>query len=358
VLLLSLGLIRGELAELLWGGFFSFLLAFVLVSRLVLQLRTRAFFGSSPSIQVYPPIPDEGQPAVLIWKTSRAPSSLPLFFWTLQVSGTHSQGRSFCLETNLTTAGEATLEAQFLRGKYRLSVRVILRDALGLCKWSGVLDESRRLVVRPRPGTPPGVSLPESRRGGQRAILARRQRGTDLLETRPYVPGDDFRRMNWRLWAHTGTPFVRLPDEVPPPSGVTVFALDTSVPAGVTGSLGEHWLDLRFAALLGILRQRQLEGQPWRLVLPSHPEIPFAGFGDESALERAQLALAGLTPGPPEFLHYRLGKFILVSGPGCPGLETLTLLARAEGSTPRPLIVTGPANPPPKAVRWWLRRQE
>jgi hypothetical protein len=39
----------------------------------------------------------------------------------------------------------------------------------------------------------------------------------DLIEQRPYIPGDDPRRINWKLYGHSGGLFIREEDKEPPP---------------------------------------------------------------------------------------------------------------------------------------------
>ncbi len=56
-------------------------------------------------------------------------------------------------------------------------------------------------------------------------------RNTEFIESRPYVPGDDPRRIHWTHYAHTGELFVRQGEEVPPPAGTCRIVLDASAAA-------------------------------------------------------------------------------------------------------------------------------
>ncbi|MDR0527490.1 MAG: DUF58 domain-containing protein, partial [Spirochaetaceae bacterium] len=73
-----------------------------------------------------------------------------------------------------------------------------------------------RLLVQPEFKTlfnfSPAFSGGSRRRTEQRVIKT-----DDLIEQRPYVPGDDPRRINWKLLSHAGGLFVREEEREPPP---------------------------------------------------------------------------------------------------------------------------------------------
>ena len=90
--------------------------------------------------------------------------------------------------------------------------------------------------ARPGPGPVPGAILRAldvviGRKvegllaGDYRSAL--RGEGTELAQVRPYVAGDDVRRMDWNVTARTGEPHVR--DELAERVLVTWLVLDTSV---------------------------------------------------------------------------------------------------------------------------------
>jgi len=49
----------------------------------------------------------------------------------------------------------------------------------------------------------------------------------NLIEHRPYVPGDDPRRINWKLYGHGGELFVREGEREPPPNSNILLFIDT-----------------------------------------------------------------------------------------------------------------------------------
>lgn len=76
---------------------------------------------------------------------------------------------------------------------------------------------SGELIV---PAEPEGCALPSfpPGRSGQFAGKSTFRRSEELYETRQYLPGDDPRKINWKVYAHTGALAVREGELLPPPS--------------------------------------------------------------------------------------------------------------------------------------------
>jgi hypothetical protein len=49
----------------------------------------------------------------------------------------------------------------------------------------------------------------------------------ELIDHRPYIPGDDPRRINWKLYGHAGDLFVREGEPEPPPHSRLLILIDT-----------------------------------------------------------------------------------------------------------------------------------
>jgi len=84
-----------------------------------------------------------------------------------------------------------------------------------------------RLLVSPDAGAEP---LPVRARGGEanRQETSPTLERTDyLIDHRPYVPGDDPRRINWKLYSHGGELIVRQGEREPPPSSSMTILIDT-----------------------------------------------------------------------------------------------------------------------------------
>lgn len=81
-----------------------------------------------------------------------------------------------------------------------------------------------------------------------------RERSDNLVEARPYHPGDDTRRINWKAYAHSETLFVRIGEEIPPPS----FSADIIV--DIRGLDRFSDLDRLVSAALGVAEELEARG--------------------------------------------------------------------------------------------------
>jgi uncharacterized protein (DUF58 family) len=89
-----------------------------------------------------------------------------------------------------------------------------------------------RLLAVPVPAEEP-LSLPIRSGGEEQRSEPRFRRTDDLTDHRPYIPGDDPRRINWKLYGHAGDLFVREGEPEPPPHSRLVILLDTQADPGL-----------------------------------------------------------------------------------------------------------------------------
>jgi uncharacterized protein (DUF58 family) len=122
----------------------------------------------------------------------------------------------------------------------------IIADCLGFFRVVLPLprEESPRLLAQPAPAA---ESIPVYVRSGGNVqrIEPRFRRTDDLTDHRPYIPGDDPRRINWKLYGHGGDLFVREGEPEPPPHSRLVILVDTQAdPALFTPETARLGVDL------------------------------------------------------------------------------------------------------------------
>ena len=118
------------------------------------------------------------------------------------------------------------------------------RFAFRLPSESGDSQANVRLLAKPSPaGEPPSVNA----RAGDSNLKPEfsLQRSDILIDHRPYVPGDDPRRINWKLYGHGGSLFVREGEREPPPHANLTILIDTEYDPSLYGkSEARHGIDL------------------------------------------------------------------------------------------------------------------
>jgi uncharacterized protein (DUF58 family) len=101
-------------------------------------------------------------------------------------------------------------------------------DALGFfCLSRRVFQEGEpRILAGPRQAEDP-VSLRIRSGGTEQRSNVHYQRTDNLIDHRPYIPGDDPRRINWKLYSHGESLFVREGEPEPPPHSRLLILVDT-----------------------------------------------------------------------------------------------------------------------------------
>jgi hypothetical protein len=118
-----------------------------------------------------------------------------------------------------------------LRGAYYSrgdELRVL--DAFHFFSFSWPLrrETEARLLVSPRP-LEEGLPVKPRSGGRERHSGVHYLRNDDLIDHRPYIPGDDPRRINWKLYSHgtSNALFVREGESEPPPHSRFLILVDT-----------------------------------------------------------------------------------------------------------------------------------
>ena len=119
-------------------------------------------------------------------------------------------------------------------------------DALGFFRFAWRIPHASgvRLLASPAAADEP---LPLNARAGEsnRQPDFSFQRTDNLIDHRPYVPGDDPRRINWKLYGHGGELFVREGEREPPPHSNIIILIDTEYdPLLYTACAARRGIDL------------------------------------------------------------------------------------------------------------------
>ncbi len=106
-------------------------------------------------------------------------------------------------------------------------------DLIGMFNFDRQIGETDELVVHPTPVTIPQVwTRVASLRAPERPRRRFRGEGSELYGTRPFVPGDDLRRVDWNATARRGQLIVREYERAEATDAAMVLDLDRSVHTG------------------------------------------------------------------------------------------------------------------------------
>jgi uncharacterized protein (DUF58 family) len=243
VLALGAGNLRKELALSLIGGTFLVILAYCFAGGLLLGVLHARRARLLSSRMANPHIP-AGKDAEIILNRDKAGAGrffrLPGILVRYEILLSTRDGRMVrCLFDPDGREGFSFPVPE--RGAYYgRTDRFFIGDILGLFRYSLLLsgdissqdetlrDESPRLLALPQAAAEPVLVSVES--GGDSQRQDNRYRRTDnLIDHRPYVPGDDPRRINWKLYGHAPSSeiFVREGEREPPPHSRLLILVET-----------------------------------------------------------------------------------------------------------------------------------
>jgi len=244
------GLLRTDLASLLWASGFLLICVYSLAANNLLRIVSRRYLCAHadsynlalPARGVFP-----GRPARASLKLKLSRFSLPGFSAGFFLRLTW-QNDSACLLRRALPPGESAHAIRFIppaRGEYagRFSL-LTFRDLPGLTASVITLPHNERLTVYPAltPGRTRGLKLEVE--GADIQYAPRKKQSDDLLEIRKYYPGDDVRRINWKVFARFRELYLRIGEETSLPRAKLLCIIDSTSSALVPGSLGHAYLDL------------------------------------------------------------------------------------------------------------------
>jgi uncharacterized protein (DUF58 family) len=217
------------------------------------------------------------------------------------------------------------------RGVYASTEAVFeVRDLLGFTAHRLTVPLRETLTVFPSLSPLPDTSTIMEQAEESAVYAPRRRRSEELLEARKYYPGDDVRRLNWKVFAHLNELFLRIGEEVPPPESRILFVLDCTanplVPRGVAADYLDRLVE-SCASLLVSLLGRRID------VMLSLPGVPACRSYTEESRPAVLAALADAwwteAEWKPELPGRRSLHVAVFSSPGSPGLKRI--VSRVKG---------------------------
>lgn len=303
-LLLALGLLRDELGIVVFAGGMLAVEAAVVSAALLGGFRLRAFAGRFAA-DIATPLVETGRP-VRVELSAPPVGLLPGFLLEHELRLSWSGGRRLSAASAVPAGERCAWELPAPeRGDYRADgSALVLRDLFGMTASRIVDRRPLRLIVLPAPA-PLRPDLP-ARRGGDRVAerSPHRIRSDELREVRPYVPGDDTRRLSWKHLAVHRELLVRVGEQVPPTRGEVHCRVHPEVPVGADPlAVGDALMEAVRAAAgeaerRGLLLTIELPGTATFVLPPRLGEPdPSRDAADDPAVLAAAAALAGFTAG-------------------------------------------------------------
>ncbi len=332
------GAIRADLAGLFWGSSFLLVPLYGIAAGSLLRLALRRRRDSQSGIlTVHLPssglAPGDEAAAHLRVELPRlfAPGLTVHFRLPLSWQGRRIDSIALRLSPGKTERDIPFRVRQ--RGVYRSEKAFLeIGDVLGFTAIRLPVPVRETLTVVPTLRGWDALRRPMEEGGDALTHLRRRRRADDMLEARKYFPGDDVRKLHWKLFAHLDRLFIRLGEETPPPDSRVLIILDTSANPIVPGQLADSYLDglvESCASAMASLLARRVE---LSLAAPGLAEC--RTFTDESrSALLALLADAAWTNG--EWALALPGRrdihALIFSSPGSPALRRIVSAVSSRG---------------------------
>ncbi len=332
------GIVRTDLASLLWASGFLLICLYSLAANNLLRLVTRRFLAAQadsfnlklPAHGVFP-----GRQAQASLKLKLPRFSLPGFFtgFNLRLAW---QEDSICKLREVLPPGECNRLIGFTpryRGEYTAQHTMLtVGDITGLTRSVIRLPYRERLTVYPVLRSSPLAGMKLEVEGSDIQYSPKKKQSDNLLEVRKYYPGDDVRKINWKVFARFRELYLRIGEQTSLPHAKLLFIIDPSDSPLVPGKLRHAYIDLlveRAGSLLFSVLQSDVT--IW-LSVPGFPQPITAGPENREELLTGLARIWWRRDCPPPVLppQKNLHTFVFTS-PGSRGLETLLLHLKKAG---------------------------
>jgi len=259
--MITAGVLRKDLAALFWGGSFLLFLIYTVAGNhlerihLSKNLTPESLNLKLPTKGVFP-----GDTVEAVLKTRLGSPSLPGFAYALETQLRWKNRSPIIINRELRSGDVDEEVALVVRERGRFASRgtsLCIHDYLGFTRSVLLVDMVESISVYPSPI--PAEDLSYHFEGGSQVEYTEKQTKQDeLLEVRKYFPGDDARKLNWKIFAHTGELFLREGEQAPPPASSLLFVLDTApspeLPPSLSGAYLDGLVELACSSMLLFLR--------------------------------------------------------------------------------------------------------
>jgi hypothetical protein len=216
--------------------------------------------------------------------------------------------------------------------------RLVVFDAPGFFSlgFSILQNEDPRLLALPHP-TEEAVRLSLKSGGTEERNEPHYRKSSELINHRPYVPGDDPRRINWKLYSHvaSGELFVREGESEPPPCSRLLILIDTEADSSLySADESRRAVDLLCETALAAAQGFSSRGMDILVGYTGGGICGGGANGDENApLDSARhtAALAAALAWPAA-INWPPSSAELPQAPGETGVLVLALPRRAAGA--------------------------
>jgi len=310
ILAFTAGAFRNELALTLLGTVFLTILAYCFLGVLFMGIIHRKK-GASLSITIIRETVSVGKQGELLLKTSGAETSGSARgrnrFWSLPAVLIRCE---LCLETrdgrvirHYSDPAADTFSSFPVRERgayYGEFDRFVINDAPGFFRLSFPVPQSAspRLFAIPAPAE---ETIPVTLRSGgtEQRSEPHYRKSDELTDHRPYVPGDDPRRINWKLYSHAplGDLLVREGEPEPPPHSRLLILIDTEIDRSLyTLDKGRQAVDLLCENALAAALEFSRSGMDILIGYTGGKIISGCESGENTPLDPAELAIALALP--------------------------------------------------------------
>jgi hypothetical protein len=336
LLAFTAGRIRGEPALILLGTIFLVVLAYCFAAVLLSGIinRRKALSLSMVIVSKTVPVGGEGELAIASGALSSGKRfwGIPAVLIRCELCLGTKDGRVIRHFVNPAIESFSGFPVRE-RGAYsNKRDRLVIFDAPGFFSlgFSIYQNENPRLLALPRPAEE-AIPLFLKSGGTEERNEPHYRKNNELINHRPYVPGDDPRRINWKLYSHvaSGELFVREGESEPPPCSRLLILIDTEADSSLySQNEGRQAVDLLCESALAAALGFSSRGMD---VLIGYTGGGITGGGEESTpLDSSQLAAALAWPAA---ISWPASSGELPQAPGETGVLVLALPRKAAGET-------------------------